>query len=155
MTCQRSSDWEWNCKSAECLFMAAEKIKSLPLCTGLLNEQLPRASHPSWVLGTQKGIYLPTLHLGAGSTCMPANRLDYREHSPVGAIIGTSKRWWGPGKGIILCLLWPPHQRLSHSLSPGGQLPVVAYPSPFSPKLGTNTKYLFYSPWATLDWEVI
>ena len=37
-----------------------KRLRALPLCTGfLLNEQLPRASHPSWVLGTQKGIACP------------------------------------------------------------------------------------------------
>lgn len=92
-------------------------------------------------------------HLTSGQEHVHASqlRLDYREHSPVGGYNrGVNKRWWGPGKGIILCLLWPPHQRLSHSLSPGGQLPDD--PSPIQvllSKLGTNTKYLFYSPWAT------
>lgn len=37
-----------------------KRSRALPLCTGfLLNEQLPCASHPSWVLGTQKGIACP------------------------------------------------------------------------------------------------
>ena len=50
---------EWNCKSTECSWQQ-KRSRALPLCTGfLLNEQLPRASHPSWVRGTQKGIACP------------------------------------------------------------------------------------------------
>lgn len=65
--------------------MAAEKIKSLPLCTGLLNEQLPRASHPSWVLGTRKA--LPA-HLTSGAGNVHASQQTRLQRTqPVGAII--------------------------------------------------------------------
>lgn len=73
---------------------------------------------------------------------MSANRLEQRTQPCRGYNRGVSKRWWGPGErdhsvpAPLREATLPPHQSLSHSLSPGGQLPDdLTYPSPFSQNL--------------------
>lgn len=116
--------------------MAAEKIKSPSIMYWLIKWATATCQSPQLGPGYSERHCLPTLHLGAGNVHASQQTRLQRTQPCRGYNRGVSKRWWGPGKGIILCLLWPPHQRLSHSLSPGGQLPDdPTYPSPFSQNL--------------------